>query len=498
MVVAMPVLLAVGREQWFFFDEWALLLHRQELTAEALLRPHNDHWITAPVLVYQALWHLFGLHTYRPYQLVVVVLHLAAVVLLRAVARRGGSSPWIATIVALPFVVFGSGREDILWAFQMTLTGSLVFGLAHLLLADHTGPVDRRDWAGLAAGLMGLMCSALSIPLTMVVAGVVWVRRGARYAILHSAPLAVVYGAWFLAYGSSAAHSYSSVDAALRFARNGLLHAAEGLGHVPFVGFGVIVLVATGTALAWRDRGTSRDPSRLAPAIGLAMLTLVFALATGYTRGEEASPYLTRYTYLMAVPLLPLIAVSISELWQRWRLIGALAVAGVLVGVPGNFRALDPSGVEAFTLGQPRTVLIGAHLPVLRQLPADAQPFDSWNPMSAGWLLDGVASGKIPAAPASSVQERLRLTLIASLRPTRGPVGSPCLPLSATGEARAMVAGDTLSFTGGPLDVELVVPDGRGLPVTYAPDRPRLRVVAGPLQLRLRSTDADWPVSICS
>ena len=48
-------------------------------------------------------------------------------------------------------------------------TRSLVFGVAQLLLADHDGPVDRRDWLALAAGLIGLMCSGIAVTMTIVV-----------------------------------------------------------------------------------------------------------------------------------------------------------------------------------------------------------------------------------------------------------------------------------------------------------------------------------------
>ena len=60
--------------------------------------------------------------------------------------------PWIATAAASLYVLFGSGSQDILIAFQITFTGVLVFGLIQLLLADHAGPIDRRDGLALLAG----------------------------------------------------------------------------------------------------------------------------------------------------------------------------------------------------------------------------------------------------------------------------------------------------------------------------------------------------------
>ena len=53
--------------------------------------------------------------------------------------RRVGVRPWTATVVACVLVFFGSGYQNIVLPFQMTLVGSLVFGLVQLLLATHDG-----------------------------------------------------------------------------------------------------------------------------------------------------------------------------------------------------------------------------------------------------------------------------------------------------------------------------------------------------------------------
>ena len=141
---------------------------------------------------------LFGLRSYVPYQSVVVVAHLTTAVLLRVVMRRAGVSPWTATIVAAVFVLFGPGEENIVWAFQFTFVGALMFGLVHLILSDHDGPIDRRDQLGLLAGVASLMCSGVSLVLVAVVGLAVVVRRGWRPAVFHTAPLGVLYAIWFL------------------------------------------------------------------------------------------------------------------------------------------------------------------------------------------------------------------------------------------------------------------------------------------------------------
>ena len=151
LVVAAPLLLWVGRDHWFFLDEW-LVLQRDGLTDPGYLDAHNGHWITVVALDYRLNFRLWGLGTYLPYQVPVVAAHLASAALLRIVMLRVGVRGWLATGAALVFVFLGSGRDNITFGFQISMTGSLLAGLALLLIADHAGPVDRRDLVGLLVG----------------------------------------------------------------------------------------------------------------------------------------------------------------------------------------------------------------------------------------------------------------------------------------------------------------------------------------------------------
>src|SRR6187200_2055234 len=167
-IAAFPLLLVFGRHAWFTQDDWDFLSARTAGDPGDWFRGHFNHMTTLPILVYRLFWVLFGVHTYVPYLALVILLHLVAAALLWALIRRTGARPWLATLLAGGFVFFGAGGENILVAFQITFVGSLVFGFTHLLLADHDGPIDRRDWLGLLAGFAGLLCSGVSIALTIV------------------------------------------------------------------------------------------------------------------------------------------------------------------------------------------------------------------------------------------------------------------------------------------------------------------------------------------
>ena len=155
--------------------------------------------MTLPVIAYRVLFRAFGLR-YLPFQMLAVLLHLGVIVLLWCTARRLRVRPAIATLTLLPFAFYGAGRSNILFGFQIALTGSIVFGLAHLLLATDDEPSPRRDLAGILLGLGAIMCSAVGIPMVVGTAVAVLIRRGWRAAALHAVPLGVVYAVWYVAY----------------------------------------------------------------------------------------------------------------------------------------------------------------------------------------------------------------------------------------------------------------------------------------------------------
>jgi hypothetical protein len=97
LAVAFVVYVLAGRKYWFYLDEWDFLSGRDGGNLGDLFRPHNEHWTTLPILAYRVLWNVFGLNSYRPYQFLLLGLHLTAAVLLRVIMRRSGVSPWIAT-----------------------------------------------------------------------------------------------------------------------------------------------------------------------------------------------------------------------------------------------------------------------------------------------------------------------------------------------------------------------------------------------------------------
>ena len=500
VLVAIPVILRQGRDQWFFLDEWVFIVDR-DLTLDGILRPHNEHWTSVPVVLYRVLFRAFGLRTYAPYQAVVVALHLAAAVLLRTVMRRAGVSSWVATIVAGCFLVFGSGRQNVVWAFQMSFTGSLCFGLGHLLLADHEGRISRRDGFGLVVGLVGLACSGVGVVMVAAVGLATALRRGWRAALFHVVPLAGVWSAWWLAYGRDGVGETAGLGNAWTYGWRGLVNAVAKLSPVTGAGFVLAAVVGVGLALIVRREGLAPAVRRLALPLSLAVAAVLFLAMTGVGRAERQGndvPEATRYVHLLAAWLLPLVAVAIDALVRWRRSVGAVALLVLVAGVPGNVAALRPDGLEVYTLGSPRTVVIAARSPILRQLPPDAHPFSLFEgPITPRWLLGAEAAGRVGDAPVSTADERaaVALELAVQAGPAPAVVGA-CAPLDAP-EERTLAAGQVLTFVGDGVHVVLRRDGGASPPVTFrSPGEAGLRALAGPLDL-LVSPLGGGPVALC-
>jgi hypothetical protein len=436
-----PLLVRWGDKWWFWADDWDFLATRTGGNLGDLFRAHYQHWVTVPVLAYRLLWTLFGIRSYVPYQLLVITLHLTAAGLLRAVMRRAGVRPWMATLVAGVFVLFGAGAENIVVAFQITFVGALVFGLAQLLLADHDGPVGWRDAVALLAGLAGLMCSGVAIGMVLIVGLAMLARRGWRIALLQTVPLGVAYAVWALASPEGqAAGGYRSQTPVqvVKFVAFGVGSAFGRLAQVPFLGFALAAVLVAGLVVAVRQAG-GRRALRGPLAIPLALLAgaVLFLLVTGLVRSGQAGALAgtrgtgperarqSRYVYLVAALALPALAVAADMIARRWRALTIPIVVLLLLGVPGNvddlrnYANLSSLDRAAFR----REVLAAPRLPIAERLPRWVQPAPtaSFYGLSLGWLLDSLPSGRIPSSSLTPTQQstlELRLALRRALVPT--------------------------------------------------------------------------------
>ncbi len=320
------------------------------------------------------MYGVVGMHHYWHYQLMMVALHLTAVVLLRLVMRRAGVGPWTATITASLLLLFGAGQDDIVNAFQIGFVGSFVFGLSQLVLADHDGPWDRRDWLGLVAGAAGLMCSGLGVTMVVVVGASVWMRRGLRAALGHVAPLATLYLVWWLAEGRPT----GDTGAAAPFTHVAVKVLGWDVSGVARRLRGARALHRRRDRVGGRAGGRARDrvrPRRVEPLEGCGGTGArafwagrsVFLTVSGWGRWNFGADYSrqSRYLYLFVAFMLPALGVAVQAIGRRWPV--ALPAA---VGPPAGRGPRQRQRVRERSVQRPRVHVGPPAGPGAARLPA--------------------------------------------------------------------------------------------------------------------------------
>jgi hypothetical protein len=513
VVISLPLLLFhYGEYHWFLRAEWQLLADPGRSGVPDLLEPHGGaHWVAVPRLIYLALWQVVGLDSYRPYQAVVVTMHLAVAVLLRVVMRRAGVRPSLATAAAAVFVLCGPGAVNTVWAFQVSFIGSLVWGLGQLLLSDHDGPFDRRDLLGLVLGVLAITSSGIGVTTTVAVGVAVLLRRGWRPALAHTLPLAALYGLWLLATDGTTSGPYGRPP--LRdlgpWLRESVLGTFEGLGRFDVIAWLLAVLLVAGVVLLWpaqRGPEARTERTRLAMPIGLAVAAVFFAVTTGTGRawlgGEGARS--DRYIYLQAAFLLPLLAVAAEAVAHRWRRLTPALVVLFLLPIPANLQGFD-EGIfgPKYMANRERILTTAVRLPFAHDVPRDVQPVPDSSTLGAatiGFLLDAEADGKLTPSDDELTDEvvnefKVRLG-VAQRRVPEAPTGCQAVPVPLDLDPEV---GDVLSLDG-PVAISTVAGgQPTSEPVLFQPriNGSQLTIELPDLHLRLTNPNSGDTVTLC-
>jgi hypothetical protein len=464
-VVAFLVFVHFGRRSWFHFDDWDFLAGRTAGSPHSLFAPRNEHWSTVPVLTYRVLWDLFGLR-FTPYLIIAVALHLTAAALLRVVMRRAGVGPWIATGAAALYALFGVGYQSELQLFALQFSGwAIVFGLTYLILVDHDGPFDRRDWLGVAAGICALASSLVGVAMVIAVVGAAFLRRGARVALAHLLSLLAIFALWYALYGEST--TGADLGGIRRWVPAATRELFEGLGQSTAAAIGLGLLLVVGLTLAWSRLPRQELRVRASMPVGLLLGAVVFLIATGYGRGTILVQSFrggvardSHYLDVAAAMVLPALAVAADAVARRLPVPSLVVALVFVIGIPGNITALD-DGATRLAGGAPNNLemLSLPRAPLAREAARSLVPEPILaSQVTIGWLRSGVASGRIPppaphAPPGLAGQLELRLSLQQLNRSLdRGAV--PCNPLRGP-VVRALRRGQHLRVRHGSVYVQL-------------------------------------------
>jgi hypothetical protein len=313
---------------WFSGDEWAMFITRRvnwgQWTPDALFRPHNEHWSTLPVIIFDVLYRIFGVRTYLPYLAIGAAIHVGVGVVSWSILRRIGISAWVAAGCATILLFFGAGAENIMWAFQVGFMGSVFLGLSHLRLAMHDGKLDRRDAIGVILGCLGLMASGVGLTMVGMVALDQTLRGRWRGVALHLLVPGALFVTWYACYGRLAVRAYPFTPQNIPdYVRAGLVLATDQVTQLSGTGASLAVLVIVGYASGWFGN-LRRVGTPLAMATAVPLFFSISAVGRASLGVQQATS--SRYVYIAGMLLMPTVAMALDRLRATNWPGGAIAV----------------------------------------------------------------------------------------------------------------------------------------------------------------------------
>lgn len=198
-LVACAVILFFARQRTFYYDEYDFILTRSLGDPGTWFRPHNEHLVLVPLLVYRFIFEVLGVGTsvYWPYLVPVLICHgLVALALFEIIRREAGFRA--ALVAATVLLLLGSGGENLLWAFQLGFVLSAAVGMSALALDDRH--------PRLAFALLCIGAASSAIGLFYVVALAIWRLQHGRPAVALGI-LPLLYVGWYVIAGAHSAYA---------------------------------------------------------------------------------------------------------------------------------------------------------------------------------------------------------------------------------------------------------------------------------------------------
>jgi hypothetical protein len=314
------------------------------------------------------------------------------------------------------------------------------------------------------------MCSGVGVSMVIAVGIAVLIARGWRAALLHTVPLAAAYVVWYAAIGNEgykASALRGGITDIARFVREFVAATFRAVGYYRGVGVVIAVLLVVGLVLAWRPLPAAELRSRAAAPVGLLVGAFSLLCITGYGRaGQQSITEKSRYLYLVFALLLPALAIAADAVMRRWRMLTPAVAVLLLVGIPGNLKVINDhmhrpvvenqATYKRMMLSLPR---VAAAKEVSRETVPDQERAHF---VTIGWLIDGVASGRIPKpahiSPADETMDTIRLSLRQS--PGYFPPTYSCANLAKTPLLFHLERGESILVRAPRKTAEITPPSG--------------------------------------
>jgi hypothetical protein len=333
MALSAALIIGFSWHATFFGDTWELLLYRRDPTIDTLLKPHNEHLIIFPVLINEALVRIFGMTDDHAEVFVLVAMLCATAGLLYAfIERRVGS--WPALFGATLILFLGPAFEVLLWPFEITFVGPMMFGLAAILALE--SGTRRGDILACVCLTLGLGFSDLGVPF--IAAGLVAVLVGPRDRWLSRSYVwaipAVLFLAWYVGWGHEAeshitVHNILASPTFIADEVSTAVGALSGLGTeaglvVDPVWSRILAVALIGVVALWWSRRRPPINRVLWPILAVAVAN--WALAA-FNDEAGRGPTASRYQYAGAIFVLAIVACLFigARPNRNWLIAGAVA-----------------------------------------------------------------------------------------------------------------------------------------------------------------------------
>jgi hypothetical protein len=296
-------------------DEWLFVLHRQGWSPATFFNPFVEQLLAIPVLIYKVSLEIFGLDSALPVQLVAIALFILSVVMLFLYGRRR-MGEWLALASVLPILFLGPSWDDLLFAFQLALFGSVACGIGAFLALDR----DDRTGDLVAMTLLILSLFFFDIGVPFVAGATVLIafspdRWRRSYVVLVPTALWLL---WYAGWGHTAEtfitfHNFTRTPQYILDGVASSIATLLGLGSVDFsaprspLDWGQPLLVLAVAAAAWRLYRLQR----ISPQLAAVTVTLLgFWFLSGLNTNPLSPPTVGRYQYL-GIVLLVLVAAEL-------------------------------------------------------------------------------------------------------------------------------------------------------------------------------------------
>jgi hypothetical protein len=311
----------------FFGDDWDPLLFRRGFNLDVLLRPHGEHILLGPTLIYKGIQATIGMEKLLPYAVASTASFLASVVLLFVYLRRRVDQ-WLALAGVLPVLFMGTAGEVLLWPFEVSFTASMAAGIGALLALERGDERGDAIACGLLVFSLAFSELAVSFALGTAVAMVIARRPWSRcYVVI--VPI-LLYALWYAGWGHTA-QSHVSIHNLVHspmYLFEGLASSAWSLAGVsPRHRAGGDLLPLLGLSAVAVLRARFRRPLPASFWSSLVVL-LSFWLLTAASHVSGRPPWASRYQYVGGVLLLMVLA----SLASGFRVRGAAILAALAVG----------------------------------------------------------------------------------------------------------------------------------------------------------------------